>query len=442
VKSHDHAGHTHDVNVKKVDKISSTKVRLTVEFSGDTLRKHEESMTRRYSAQARIPGFRPGKAPVKMIKEKYKDEIRKEVVSHLLEAGLGEALEQTKLMPISRPKIQLKELSFDDGKPFEFEAEFDVPPEIELKSYKGAPLKPAETDVTDEEVKNTLNGLRERMAVLEPLDVKTPEKGNYAVVEIGYETTGEPLKKEEPKQYTVQLGEDQILMPELDAAMMSLTVGESKTVTSKFPDEYTDPALAGREATFSCKLLELKKKTMPELDDAFAAQLREGTTLESLTKEIRQNIEGAKKEDSDKAKREEILQYLVAQNPFEVPASMVEQQMGMLLQWMQDDQKRRGQAPVQMNTENMESLKKRAEQMVRGSLLLKEVAVKEKISLDEKIVEARIQDIATQLNRDLDDTKKWLSGKGMMDRLRDEVLTDQVYDFLIKNSQVSESPRS
>ena len=165
MKSHEHPGH--DLNIKKIDRISSTQVRLTVEFSEETVREHETATANRYLMAARIPGFRPGKAPLKMVRERYKDEIQKDVVSHLLESGLAEAIEKTKLMPVNRPRIALKETP-GDGKPFEFEAEFEVQPEIELRSYKGVPLKAPALAATDEEVNQTLENLRERFSVLEP----------------------------------------------------------------------------------------------------------------------------------------------------------------------------------------------------------------------------------------------------------------------------------
>ena len=119
-----HGDHQHDLNIKKVDRLGATRVRLTVEFPGETVSQHEKATANRYLQAARIPGFRPGKAPLKMVRERYKDEIQKDVVSHLLEAGLAEALEKTNLMPVNRPEIKLGEFSLTEGKPFEFHAEF------------------------------------------------------------------------------------------------------------------------------------------------------------------------------------------------------------------------------------------------------------------------------------------------------------------------------
>ena len=159
--------HKHDVNVKKVDRLSGTKVRLTVELPEGTVRSHENSVTQRYAQQAKIPGFRSGKAPVEMVKKQFKDNIRQDLLSHLVEAGLHEALLTSKLMPLSRPQLKLGDWA--EGKALEFEAEFEVSPEIELRSYKNIPITESAAAVTDDDINGTPENLRERLATLEPL---------------------------------------------------------------------------------------------------------------------------------------------------------------------------------------------------------------------------------------------------------------------------------
>lgn len=438
MKTHAHDDHNHASNVKKIDKLSSTRVKITVEFSSDVLARQEKSLTQRYASQAKLPGFRPGKAPLQMIQSKYRDEIRRDVLSHLLEAGLADALEKTKLNPISQPKLSVLSVSFDNGKPFEFEAEFDVQPEIELKKYKDIPLVKRDAEVAEEEISKALDDLRERLAVLEPHDAKKGAKGEFAVVEIGYELTEDASKNDAPKPYTVEIGGGK-LMPEIETALEEMEVGEKRDVVAKFPEGYGDKNVDGKEAKFSLNLLELKKKVLPELNDTLANQLKEGSTLESIKGEIRDSLKAGKEEENEKGRRSDIIDYLIANNAFDVPQSMVEKQGEMLVNWMQDDFKKRGYPQMQMKAEEMESVRKRAEFMVRSSLLLREIAIKESITLDEQLLNTRIDDIASKLNRSVEDTKKWLSGKGMVDKLRDEILTDQVFEFLSKHASVAES---
>jgi trigger factor len=430
--------HDHNLNVKKVDRVSKTVVRLQLEYSGDTLKREHDRTSRQFAQQARLPGFRPGKAPVSMVKAKYKDEIKKEVMNHLMEAALHEAVEQTKLVPVSRPKVKVTQMPEEAEKPLEFEAEFEVQPEIELRNYKGVPVKRQPTEVTDEEVQKTLENIQDRLAVLEPTEAAQADKGLYGVVEVSYQLKGSD-KTEAGKPFTVELGTGK-LIPELDEAFLKMKAGETRATAAKFPDDFGDKELAGKEADFTLKLVELKKKVAPTIDDAMASQLKEGNTLDALKSEIRDNIAKSKQEESQRTQRKEIVDYLIATHAFEVPASLVEQQSRNLLQWMFEDMKRRGanQFP-ELQEKDIQELRKRAEQMVRSSLILKEIAIKEKIELDDSAVQGRVSEYAVQLNQSPEQTERLLAERGMLDKIRDEVLTDQVFAFLIENAQVVEA---
>ncbi len=314
------------------------------------------------------------------------------MVTHLVEAGVHEAVEQTKLVPISRPKIQLPDSSLSEGKSFEFQAEFDVEPEIELRQYKKVPVKKNNLDVTEEEVNQTIDNIRERMASLEPLEVEKPVKGCFGVVEVGFDVIGETKEAEAKKTFTVELGAGKLL-PELEKALMEMAVGEQRQINAKFPDEYDDKKLAGKDATFDCKVLELKKKVLPEVNDTFAAQLKPNGTLEDLKKEIRESLANSKNQEGRKAQRNEIMEYLIASHQIEVPQSMLDNQIQGILRYMHEDLKRRGQSLEALKKEEMELIKKQAEQMVKSSLLLKEIAVKEKIALDEAKYQERLKGI-------------------------------------------------
>ena len=428
--------HSHDgFQVKKVDRVSSTLVRLTIEFGEKAIEEEQQRQANRYSQSANIKGFRPGKAPLSIIKQKYKGEIEKDAISHLLEHGISHALEETKLVPISQPQVKFGDSPFEAGKPFEFQAEFEVQPEIELRHYTGIPLKRTEEEATDEEVNETFNTLRERMASLEPTDQEQAEKGLFGVLEVGFKLK-DGDKAEEPKPITLELGAGK-LVDELDNAILEMKVGEQKLVTATFPEDFGTKELAGKEAEFDCKLLELKKKVMPELDDAFAESVSQGSTLEQLRKEIVESIVARKIEENEQNQRKEITDYLVANHSFEVPASLVQRQTQSLLQWMQDDMKRRGMNQMpELKGPEMEEIQKRADQMVRSSLLLREIAKKENLEVDPNRMETKIEEIAARVQKDKEETRGLLEERGAMQNLRDEVLTDQVFELLVSKAEI------
>jgi len=428
----DHAGHSHDLNVKKVDRVSSTRVRLTVEFSGETVRDHEKAMIGQFVSSARLPGFRPGKAPREMVAKKYRDEIHKELLSHLVEAGIHEAVAKEKLSPVGRPKVvQLGEISGEGNKPFEFQAEFDVHPEIELRNYKGVPLRQDVVVVTEEEIAKNLDSVRERFAVLEPSDAKVPKAGSFVIMEVAVEKDG---KREELRTLTIEVGAGRLL-PELEKALPEMEVGaEPRAISARYPEDYTEKDLAGKDVVFHGKVLEIKRKTLPPLDDSMAAQLRSGLTVEGLREEIRAGILRSKEEDARRKTRAQILEYLIAGHRFDLPAALVERQMVQLVSAAAEDFRRRGTTLPDLTDKDLAGVRQRAESMVRSSLLLREIALKEKIEIDEERLQRRIREIALESKKGEPEVERLLEEQGVLGQLRDEVLTDQVFEFLVQNA--------
>ena len=196
-----------------------------------------------------------------------------------------------------------------------------------------------------------------------------------------------------------------------------------------FPDDYQDKELAGKKAKFDCKLVELKKRTLPELNDAFAEMVRPGTTLEALKSDIRKNIQASREQETRRAQRQQIVDYLVKKNPFDVPRTMVELQARKLLESMAQDFKARGQKFPQLKDEEVKAVWGSAEEIVRGGLLLKRIALQENIELNDGKLKERVSFLAGQWNQSLEQAEQVLQQQGVMDRIRDEVLTDQISTF-------------
>lgn len=410
-----------DLEIKKVDRLSGTRVRISVAVPTDRVKRERQRSMQRYASAAKLPGFRPGKAPVALVEQKYGDEIRRDLLSHLVEHGFSEACVEAKLYPLGEPSIRIGSAALDGSAPLEFEAEFDVKPEIGLKDYRGVPVTMNEISVSDEEVEKALDGLRDRQGSLEPAPEATKgEKGLFAVVELGYRLE-DGSKEEKPRNLTVELGGGRLL-DEIEEKLVTMSVGEEATIEAKFPED-GDPSVAGKKATFTAKIVELKKRVLPEANDAFAASVKEGATLESLKNELRERITKMKKEGEDSSRREQVVQYLLSKNNFEAPKILVDRQMQRLLP--------QGMEMKDVPEKELPQLRQRAEGLVRGSLLLAEVAEKEELKVDEARLEKKIQEVSGELGRPLGETRKWLEQQGLIGRFRDEILTDQVFEFLL-----------
>jgi trigger factor len=410
------------LEIKKVDRLSGTRVRISVAMPVERVKRERQRSTQRYASAAKLPGFRPGKAPVALVEQKYGDEIRRDVLSHLVEHGFSEACVEAKLYPLGEPSIRIGTAALDGSVPLEFEAEFDVKPEIALKDYRGIPVTMNDVSVSDEEVEKALDGLRERQATLEPYTEGTKaEKGLFAVVELGYKLD-DGSKEEPPRNINVELGAGRLL-DEIEAKLLTLSVGgEPEAIAAEFPKD-ADPSVAGKKATFTARLIELKKQVLPEANDAFAASVKEGATIETLKNELRERLLKMKKEGEDASRREQVVQYLLSKNTFEAPKVLVDRQMQRLLP--------QGASLKDVPEKDLPPLRLRAEGLVRGSLLLAEVAEKEELKVDEARLEKKIQEVAGEIGRSAHETKHWLEHQGLLSRFRDEILTDQVFEFLL-----------
>lgn len=426
--------HSHEARITNVLRPSPTSIKITVEFDEKTVANERQAFIRHYATQAKIAGFRPGKVPPAIIADKFKDQIIGDTVSHLVEVGFHEAVAHTKVNPVNRPKINILEGVNGSGKPFKFEVEFEVRPEIELRNYKGIPLKNIEVEPTADEIQKTLDRVRERHASLEPLESLAGKKGDFAIIELSYKTLSEPIKSEPAQNITVELGAESLL-PELEKAFLEMKVGETKDITAKFPEDFSDTNLKGREASFNCRLLELKKKVLPDLDDNFASLIEAGLKLEDLKKKIVGNIRIAKEQEQVRQFRNQMVDHLVKGHQFQVPHSLIERQTQTMVQEISKNKKTSKLSDF--SPEDQTTLKKRAELVVRSSLLLQEIAVKENLTVNEEKLKNRVERIAQESKRSVVETEKLLGQMGAMDSVRDEVLTEQVFDFLLQNAQRS-----
>ncbi len=430
--SHENCSH----NVK-VDRVSPTRVRLTVEYPSESVLEYEKKAAQRYHRQAAIPGFRPGKAPLKMVTDKYKEDIQKDALQSLIREGLDHAIESSKLEPLSQPRLtNVSERVLGETKPFEFHAEFDVRPEITLKNYNGIPLKAFETTPSEKEIQDTLKSLSERYSTMEPLEVEKVPANSYAVIEIETEMDGKPSKVGAPETLTVEVGMNRLL-PELDEAIQKATVGgDWAEVESKHADDHSNPEMKGKSIKFKFRVIEAKKRVTPALDDTLASQIKPGATVESLTKDIKENIELSKKQEQKSAYRSQIIEFLVKEHDFEAPASLVEREKYKMLGRLAEEYKRMGKNPEQMREEDKKALQSRAEQIARGSLLLSEIATKQGFAVTKEEMEEKVRLIAEEIKRPLSETVKLLEERGALAEIKDELLTEKVFDYLTQSAKI------
>src|ERR1700737_399586 len=260
---------------------------LELEIPADEVSKAMERVAKEFAKVARVPGFRPGKAPITLIRRRFADDIKGEVLQSLVPERVEKAVSEQKLTPVSQPKVE--QLDFNDGQPLKFRAVFEVLPEFELGNYKDLKLEMPVMDVVDEDVTKTLEDMRERAAAFAPVEGRPVEDGDFVQLKL----TGTPEGGGEPLQadsVLCHIGAEETMAP-FNENLRGVNVEDHKDFDVKYPADYPDAKLAGKTYHYSVDVLGIKTKKLPELNDDFAKDVSDATTLDELNKKIREGRE-------------------------------------------------------------------------------------------------------------------------------------------------------
>ena len=416
--------------------ISACKKSFDIEIPEDVVDKEISHISHHLMQRARVPGFRPGKAPVSVIKTRYRDEIISEMLQHLLPKYFLEAVKERDLDIVDEP--QYESVDYDNGKPVRFKALFEVYPQLNLTNYTGIPAEPVSYDVQDSDVEATLRKLQEDMSELSPLEEERPAKqGDF--VEISF--TGTVKGEDEPmfsEKATVEVGGPSTLK-EFTENLTGGTVNEDKAFSVTYAEDYPEKRLAGKTLDYQVKIEALKEKKVPELNDEFAQGLGQYKTFDELRSKVREDLEKHRREHANEELREKLLRWLEEHNEFEVPEVLVERQIQIRMQRLLRDLSRQGINPQRLDVDWAKigaDQRQQAIRDVKGSLILSHVAHKENIDVSDDDIEAEIDRIAAEMNNPRQRVKEVLSKDSGMARLRSQVQNKKTLDFLRQHAVI------
>jgi len=433
---------------------------ISVEVPAELVAKELDNVVKKYHKVAAIPGFRKGKVPETIIRNRFREEIRSEVLDALLPRYFREKVQDEGLSPVSQPRVT--DLQFEEGEPLRFKATFEVLPEIELSDYDKISAKKSDITVSDEEVEAALRELQERQASYEPVEEREIKDGDFALVSFTGKALGSKAVVEKKRQSDAA-AEDQAPTDTAEAAIKPVEVsdvmvnvggentvkefsdnlrgarpGDEREFEVAYPDDFSDERLAGQVIHYNVKIQGLKKKQLPELNDEFAKQLGEFATFDELRAQIRQRMEAQKKHDIEHQEKENIVDQLVQQNDFPVPQALLDRQIDTRL-----ERGLRALASQGMRTEDMrrlnfdrlrEAQKEPALREVKASLLLDKVAEKENIQVTEEDLNTELQLLAAQTQQTVDALRSRFQRDGSLERLRDRIRNEKALDFLYNRS--------
>jgi trigger factor len=409
---------------------------LDLEIPADEVSKAVERVAKEFAKVARVPGFRPGKAPLTLIRRRFADDIRGEVLQSLVPERVEKAVSEQKLMPVSQPQVET--LDFNEGQPLKFKAVFEVLPEFDLGNYKDLQFEMPAMDVADEDVTKTLEEMRERAAAFAPAEGRPVEDGDFVQLKL----TGTPEGGGEPLQadsVLCHIGAEETMAP-FNENLRGVNVEDHKDFDVEYPADYPDAKLAGKTYHYSVDVLGIKTKKLPDLNDDFAKDVSDASTLDELKKKIRDGLEHQRDHKHRDLLREKVLAEIVKLHDFPVPQALVEHQMDVRLERVVRSLAQQGVDPRAVNIDWV-SLRKRNEERakddVKAELIVDRIATTENIDVTDEEVEHELQHVAGHSNESAEAIRARLTKQGTLDRIKAKLRSDKTLDWLAQNSRVS-----
>ena len=414
---------------------ASCRRELELEIPAEEVSKKMESVAKEFARLATVPGFRRGKAPVSLIRRRFADDIKGEVLQTLVPDRVEKALAEQKLTPVSQPKVD--KLDFNEGQPVKFRAVFEVMPEFELASYKGLELEIPSLEITEDDITKTLEEMRERAAAFAPVEGRAIQDGDYAQVKLlgTPDGGGEPLQAE---SVLCHIGAEETMEP-FNTNLKGASAGDHKNFNVEYPADYPDPKLAGKKFRYAVEVLGIKAKKLPELNDDFAKDVSDAATLDELKKKVREGLEHERDHKHKELLHERVLASLVKLHDFPVPESLVEHQMDVRLERVVRSLAAQGVDPRAVNVDWV-TLRRRQEDRarddVKAELIIDRIATAESIDVTDEEITHELEHMAGHSNESAEAIRARLTKQGTLDRMKAKLRSDKTLDWLAQQAKI------
>jgi trigger factor len=419
-----------------VQRLSPVVVQFNIEIDSDRVKTEVEKAYTNVAKNARVRGFRPGKAPRRVLSHVYGSRIAKDVADLLVEETYPKAVSEQKLQPVSNPAIERKALVEDQ--PFSYTVRVEVLPSIETVNYEGLAAKRTKTAITDENVKTEIERLREAHATLEePKAARPAAKNDMATIDFEVKVDGEVIEDAGASDFQVPVGRGQLLA-DIENAIEGLSLGESKEVEIAMPGGHPHKRLRGKTATFKVTLKALKERVLPTADDEFAKDVGDFEGLAALEKNIREQLEKQAEEASENALAEGLVLELVKANPIPVPPSLVERQMQITEQEILTRARQQGGQVSQIGDELRAKVRADSEVKVAAGLLMAEVAKKESIQIGNAEIEKGLEELAAQSGKNVAKLRAEYREPQKREMLIGMILENKVLDIIQAKAKIEE----
>ncbi|MBP2077420.1 trigger factor [Oceanobacillus polygoni] len=425
----------------KWEKQEGNKGQLTFEVPADEFNLALDKAFKKVSKDVQIPGFRKGKIPRGMFEKRFGVEsLYQDAVDIVLPEAYSKAIDETDIFPIAQPEVDIEQI--EKGKDLIFTAIVEVKPEVTLGDYKGLEVEEESVEVTDEDVENEINAIRERHAELVVKEEGKIEDGDTAVIDFEGFLDGEAFEGGKGEYHSLEIGSGSFI-PGFEEKLIGKEAGEETEVEVTFPEEYHADNLAGKDAVFKVTIHEVKSKELPELDDEFAKDVDdEVETLDELKNKKREELESQRKQDADNKKREALIGQASDNTEVEIPDAMVETELDQMVREFEQQLQMQGmtlEMYAQFSGQDKDALKEQmkedAAKRVKTNLTLEAIVKAENIEASDEDVNAELEKMATMYGTEVDQLVQMLGGSN--ETIKNDLKIRAAIDFLVDNSKVA-----
>ncbi len=418
------------VSVKDTKNCEKT---LKIEVGSDRIQEAYDAFYKAIAPNAKIPGFRPGKAPLHIVAMHYRGEAKEQVLKDLLSDSYQQAVEEESLEPLGYPEV--RDIKFDEEK-LSFEASVEVRPKIKLSKVKGLSAKKEPVSAKPGEVEESLKRIQESLAQYKAVEDRPSALGDFVIADYACEVEGKEVEKRPDDWF--ELKEDEFLKG-FSKQLVGSKPGEEREVRVTFPADMNRQELAGKEAVFKIKVKEIKTKVLPELNDDLAREAGEHNTLAELKEKIEKELMAEKEKTAESAYEKALLDELIKANKMDLPPKLVERRVSYMIDQARQHLEQQGGAGDEFEKQKdkmKEGFRPEAERQVHLALLLEEIAAKEDITVTDEDVKKHFTKISERFRQPVETVEKYYQGREeALESLKDQIRSEKTVEFIKQNAK-------
>jgi len=413
--------------------VEGCKHSLEISVPVETVDTETERVVSSFQHRAKLPGFRPGKAPAGLVRKQFEGDIRQQVIENLVPKFLDEELQKHDLKIVGTPDIS--DVHFHRGEPLRFKAEFEVFPEIELKEYQNLEVAYQDPQITDEDVAKRIEEIRDQKADYSNVDPRPVQDGDYAVVALESLSGVEQPVKQDEMMLNVGAGDT---LPAFTENLRGMSPGEEKDFEVTYPEDYGQPKLAGRTIRFHVVVKGIRKKELPEVNDEFAKDLGDFRTVDELREALRKTMFAQREQEAQRAAKDKLVEKLVDAHEFPIPEAFVDRQVRNRIEQTLHSLAQEGvdASKIQLDWQKLKAAQRdKALREVKASLLLSRIAERETINATRDEVDKEVERLARQQREPFAAVRMRFEKDGTLGRIASHIQTEKTLNFLFEHAQ-------